>query len=306
MSPPQGTIYHVCRRVRREDFLRAAPLWQVDKNLFDAEVWRRLPGLLENLWERQLVSFAIVESIPSLVPRLFGGISFVEAQYVMKARASTSSTLPNLLFQAAMRGETPFLPPQDVAKQNAAGDLHLVNFLGNIGVVDLTDPELANFYATSNEGFLFLHSGYSYSAMWHEVWRPDHVEELKTQGMSVDRQVILPNGTVSTLMRLTAEESLAKPYARFSSLFFPPKPLFRFSAGEQQLIELAILELSDEQAAQEICLSGDAVKKRWRSIYRKVDMVKPELLSGAESSAMRRRTLLQYLRRHLEELRPYR
>lgn len=70
------------------------------------------------------------------------------------------------IFRAAMRGEEPFLSPRQVAAQNAQGTLNLMNFLGNIGVIDLTDPELANFYATSNEGYLFLHTGYSYNAMW--------------------------------------------------------------------------------------------------------------------------------------------
>jgi hypothetical protein len=300
-----GTLYHRCRRACREDIQRAAPLWKADEALFDADVWRNLPELLEDLWEHDLVSFAIIESIPSLVPRLFGGISFVHAEYVTNARASTSSTLPNFIFRAALRGETPFLSPREVAKGNAEGTLNLMNFLGNIGAIDLTDPELANFYATSNEGYLFLHSGYAYSTMWAEVCHPDHAEELKAQGMDIDRQIVLPTGQVSTLMRLTAEEALARPFARFSSLFFPPAPLFHFSHGEQRLIELALSEFSDEHAALEVHLSDDAVKKRWRSIYRKVDSVNPKLFNGAESGAMRRRTLLRYLRRHLEELRPF-
>ncbi len=281
------------------------PLWKADRCLYDADVWSNLAALLEDLWQRDLVSFAIIESIPSLTPRLFGGISFVHAEYVRQARESSSS-LSNFIFRAAMRGDRPFLSPQEVAKQNAQGTLNLMNFLGNIGVIDLTDPELANFYATSNEGYLFLHSGYSYSAMWSEVWHPDHVDELKTQGMKIDRQIALPGGEISTLMRLTGKDALANPYARFSSLFFAPKPLFGFSSGEQRLLELALLGVSDELATEELHLSDDAVKKRWRSIYRKVEMVNPEIFNGVKSGTTRRKSLLHYLSRHLEELRPYR
>jgi hypothetical protein len=300
-----AAAYHTCRRARREDIRRALPLWEHDKDLYDSEVWCNLPALLENLWERDLVSFAIIESVPSpVLPRLFGGISFVHAEFIVEARAS-SSTLPNFILGAAMRGHEPFLTPREVAKQNGHGTLNSMNFLGNIGVIDLTDPELANFYATSNEGYMFLHSGYAYSAMWHEVWNADHVTELQNQGLKIERTIPLSNGRVTTLMSITAKDAVANPYARFSGLFFPPKPLFGFSAGEQQLIELALLESSDEQAAKEIHLSDDAVKKRWRSIYRKVEMVEPELVKSAASGAMRRRTLLHYLLRHLEELRPY-
>jgi hypothetical protein len=300
-----AALYHICRRARREDIRRARPLWEPDRVLYDADVWCNLPALLEDLWDRDLVSFAIIESVPSLVPRLFGGISFVRAESVMQARAS-SSTLPSFILSAAMRGDKPLLTPREVANENVQGTLNLMNFLGNIGVIDLTDPELANFYATSNEGYMFLHSGYSYSAMWHEVWHADHVAELQTQGLKIERTIPLSNGEVSTLMSITAKDAVANPYARFSSLFFPPKPVFGFTAGEQRLIELALLESSDEQAAKEIHLSEDGVKKRWRSIYRKVEMVSPELVDGAGSGAVRRKTLLHYLRRHLEELRPYR
>lgn len=299
------TIYHQCRRARLGDLRRARPLWNADRELYDDDVWRDLPEFLEDLWERDMVTFAIVESIPGLTPRLFGSCSFVHADYVMQARQS-SSTLPNFIFRTAMRGSKPFLSPDEVAAQNARGSLNLMNFFGNIGVIDLTDSELADFYATSNEGYMLLHSGYSYSAMWAEVWHPDHVRELQTQGMRIDRQMALSTGRVSTLMRMTAEDARANPYARFSGLFFAPKPLFRFSAGEQRLIEFTLLAGTDEGAAEEMHVSQDAVKKRWRSIYSKVEMVNPRLLNAAESGAMRRRTLLLYLRRHPEELRPYR
>lgn len=69
---------------------------------------------------------------------------------------------------------------------------------------------------------------------------------------------------------------------------------------------MPLMEYSDSDATNRLHLSLDGVKKRWRSIYQKVDMIAPELLSGAESGSARRRTLLHYLRHHLEELRPYR
>lgn len=111
-----GTLYHSCRRARREDIRRTLPLWERDRDLYDADVWHNLPSLLEDLWERELVSFAIIESIPSLVPRMFGGISFVHAEYVTEALKS-SSPLTNFIFGAAIRGQKPFLTPREIAKK---------------------------------------------------------------------------------------------------------------------------------------------------------------------------------------------
>jgi hypothetical protein len=181
-----------------------------------------------------------------------------------------------------------------------------MDFFGNFGVIDLADAELANFWAVNHEGYHFSHFGYNYQAMWHEVLHPHHVAELQTQGLHIDRQLMLADGETATVLRLTAEEALADPYRRFCALFFPPKPCFHFSSGEQMLLEYALLECSDADATYGLHLSVDAVKKRWRSIYQKVDLMNPELLSGADSGSARRRSLLHYLRHHLEELRPYR
>jgi hypothetical protein len=300
-----SAIYHICRRARREDIRKTMNLWQQDEPLYDADVWRSLPALLEDLVERDLVSFAIIESGPGREPRMLGGISFVRPEYIADAR-SGRSTLPNLIMRAALRKRSPFLSPKEVAIENARGALNLMNFFGVFDVVDLMNPELASFYRTSNEGYRFFHFGYSFRSMWFDIWAPHHVEELQKQGMRTDRQLLLPSGKTSTLMRLTAEDALANPYARYSGYFFPPKPRFRFSFGEQRLLEYALLESSDEEAAKELHLSEDAIKKRWRSIYGKVEKTDPDLLVAADSGAARRRTLLRYLRQNLAELRPYR
>jgi hypothetical protein len=68
-----------------------------------------------------------------------------------------------------------------------------------------------------------------------------------------------------------------------------------------------------EKLATSLSLSPWTVKKRWAVIYERVTDVDSELLPppiacGARASsrgAERRRHLLNYLRQHLEELRPY-
>jgi hypothetical protein len=208
--------------------------------------------------------------------------------------------------QAELRNRNPFLSPKEVGEENACGELHLLTFFGNMDAIDLTEPDLANFYRTSTEGFRFFIFGHSLRAMWMEISRPHHVEELQHQGMLIDRQLPSADGRTTTLLRLTREEALANPYARFSSYFFPPRPRFAFSFGEQRLLEYALLDVADESTAEELHLSEDAIKKRWRSIYAKIETADTKLLSDVTSATGRRRSVLHYLRQHLEELRPYR
>ena len=63
------------------------------------------------------------------------------------------------------------------------------------------------------------------------------------------------------------------------------------------------MDVSDEAIVEELHVSEDAIKKRWRSIYTKIEAADPKLLSDNTSATGRRRSVLHYLRRHRKELR---
>ena len=298
------TTHHICRLAEPEDIRRTAALWEEDRPLFDEYVWARLLGLAEKLLRAGLVRLAVIESLPRREPRMLGGICFIEPEYVDEARAA-GSTLPNTVMRAALEGREPFLPPTKIAEMNTRAELHLMNLFGNINALDLRQSEMANLYEVSNRGYHFLHFGYAYRAMWVEVWPPHHVEELQNLGMQIERQMKLQTGETSTLMCLTPGQALANPYAQRSRYFFPPAPRFRFSLGEQRVLEWTMLGLADDEIAAKVHVSMDAIKKRWRSIYTKVGNVDPELLATVESGATQRKELLSYLELHLEEIRPH-
>lgn len=297
-------VHHVCRLATMEDIRKSAPLWGEDWPLFDSVVWARMPDLLDNLLQNESVRLAYIEALPNREPRLLGGISFIHPEYLDEARAK-GSTLPNTVFRAVLEHRTPFLSPKKIGKINAQCELHLMNFFGNFNDLDLTQSEMANFYEVSNQGYHFFHFGYAYRAMWAEVLPPHHVRELQNHGMQIERELSLPAGQTSTLMCLTRDVARANPYLRRSGYFFPPEPRFQFSRGEQSLLELSMLDIPDDAIANRLNVSMDAIKKRWRSIYMKLDLADPGLLADADSGTGQRRALLSYLRMHLEEIRPY-
>ena len=141
--------------------------------------------------------------------------------------------------------------------------------------------------------------------MWIEVCPPQHVVELESHGMHIERQMKLPTGETSTLLCLTRDRALENPCARRCGLFFPPAPRFHFARGEQTVLELTFQGLADDEIAARVHVSMDAVKKRWRSIYAKVANADPGLLAAVDSGVAQRRELLNYLELHLEERRPY-
>jgi hypothetical protein len=299
-----STANLVCRRAHLEDLRKAMSLCVPDQVLYDPDVWRGLPALLDDLVIRELVSLAIIQSVPDGVPRAITGISFIRPGYVAEA-LTACSTLPNAVMTAALRNRNPFLSPRELGEENARGELHLKNFFGIQDGPNLQNPDSVALHSILHEEHRFFHFGYSYRAMWIEVWPLHQVETLQNLGMRIERSKPLGGNRTATLMRINAEDAERNPHAWFSSYFFPSKPRFHFSAGEQRLLECSLLDFSDAEAAHELHLSEDGIKKRWRSIYVRVNTVDPHLLGGIHSGSAQRKCLLHYLRQHLEELRPY-
>jgi len=95
-----------------------------------------------------------------------------------------------------------------------------------------------------------------------------------------------------------------------AQLFFAPAPRIGFSTTERRVLERALLNQSDEAIARGLSTTEDAVKKTWRNIHERVDRNASYLLperhraSAGARGQEKRRHLLEYLRVHLEELRP--
>ncbi len=299
-----STANLICRRARLEDLRKTMPLWAPDHVLYYRDVWESLPVLLEDLIVRELVSLAVIRSVPDHVPRMIIGTSFIRPGYVLES-VRGCCTLPNLVMAAALSNRNPFLSPREISEGNARGTLHLMNFFGIQDPLSLQDPDSLNLHSTVHEGHRFFHLGYSVRAMWFDVWQPHQVDTLESLGMRIERRMLLTGKETASLMRFTTQDAQAEPHAWLSSYFFSPKAQFHFSPGEQRLLECSLLDLSDAEAAQELHLSEDGIKKRWRSIYVRVHAVDPHLLGGIESGSAQRKAVLHYLRQHLEELRPY-
>jgi hypothetical protein len=95
-----------------------------------------------------------------------------------------------------------------------------------------------------------------------------------------------------------------------SMLFSAPAPRIYFSAAQRRVLERALLNESDVHIAGALDISQDAVKPTWRHIYSRIGQRAPYVFPAGDSSPSgsrgqeKRRHVLDYLRAHLEELRP--
>jgi DNA-binding CsgD family transcriptional regulator len=113
-------------------------------------------------------------------------------------------------------------------------------------------------------------------------------------------------------MGLTKQEAFTHPGSNIAGLFVYTTPRFRFNRSQRVLLRHALMGETCEELATSLSISPWTVKKRWHAIYERVADVDSELLPPPIANSLyatsrgpeRRRRLLNYLRQHLEELRP--
>ena len=121
------------------------------------------------------------------------------------------------------------------------------------------------------------------------------------------------NGTENeerALFVCTAEHALAVPGSVGAILFGYHEPVLGLRPHDQELLDAALMGLTDIQLARALHLKLPTVKKRWAAVFNQIASAKPYLLPAADSGAsltrgpQKRHRLLEYLRSHPEELRP--
>jgi DNA-binding CsgD family transcriptional regulator len=127
------------------------------------------------------------------------------------------------------------------------------------------------------------------------------------------RSSMLCRLALSSASAACCPEALAHPGTNVAGLFIYTAPRFHFSRSQRALLQHALMGETCERVAASLSLSPWTVKKRWRAIYERVmdvdnELLPPPIAYGVHVSSRgeeRRRHLLNYLRQHLEELRPY-
>ena len=286
-----------------EDVRRSMHVIEQDRMIFSPDSWPRVPATLEDLVIRERILLCVFEEIQSGRIVCAGGSGFLQPDFFQSAFAAGEG-LVNAAFDCESRGRAAFLNRKQIADGNRREDLRLLNFFG-IPKVDLEQPETLEILGVITEGWTFFHKGFGLRELWNEVAEPFKVKVLLRLGAKIQQTRTLASGMSGVLFCITREMALESTPAWPGSAMLSGRPRFGFKWREQQLLELALLDHSDRDAASHLQVSAEAVKKRWRSIYTKVSRADPSLLPVDLSGADQRRFLLQGLRNNLQELRPY-
>lgn len=297
------------RPAERKDLDRNPHLREPDRPVYSPAIFQRLPDLLETLLSQRRVRMVVVEDDDrNCRARMLAGCSFVHPDSLAEALDSPEYGLLNALFKMALAGRCPFLAPKQIARANADGTLVAVDFLG---VPDLaTEPRLqkeadAAVFRTINAARHFYMSGYRVTEIWQEYSNTMARNFLQAAGFGIVRERPSGQDEPITLYRFRPKEALDSLGSAAALMSWTASPRLGLSLAEQELLELALLGYEDPEISARLTLSEDAVKKRWRAIYRRVTDAEPNLVPADATGHVRRRVLLGALQGRLEEIRPY-
>jgi hypothetical protein len=253
----------------------------------------------------------------------FSAVVFVTDEFCSQAQSKLPPYLGLAMAQQYLSRELPVLNREQVAQANAGAGLNVIVCFEGWAHDGLSAEEVLAVRAKQSESLRLGLSGYRIQEFLAYPVGEDALQWMLNAGARIRRHYssYLRNGTVFRpvlsqrpyLVGLTKREALAHPGSSVADLFVYTPPRFLFSRSQRALLQHALGGGTCETLAASLAVSRWTVKKRWHAIYERVADVDSELLpspiaDGLDASSRgteRRRHLLNYLRQHLEELRPY-
>ena len=293
---------------------------------YNKRIWRILPDMWRTLLSKGAMQLCLVANRARVVRSRtvsFSAVVFVTDEFCSQARSKLHPYFGVELAQQYLSRELAVLNREQVARANAGAGLNVIVCFEGWAHDALSAEQVLAVRAKQSEALHLLLSGYRVKEFLAYPVGEDALQWMLNAGARIrcHHSSYLPNGTVfrSILSRrpylvgLTKKEALAHPGSSLADLFIFTPPRFLFSRSQRVLLQQALGGGTCETLAASLAVSRWTVKKRWHAIYERVADVDSELLpspiaDGLEASSRgmeRRRHLLNYLRQHLEELRPY-
>ena len=310
------------RPMRSGDVLQGASLLRTHP-CFEPQ-YRKTGDALQTAWikclGREAFQAIVLEEKCGANSRMLGvGVFvFVRQVFLERAKQPPFFWLGPELAKEIVSGDDPLLSDEDVRRSNATGSLNLVAWPMSMPPEDMGRPDVANFMVSSVvEGI----RGYRIQEIVAQTPVPEEAHATMLTGLSllhrrgVQDKVGLEE--LRTIVRsphvlfLTKEAAMTRVGAWSSTMFLTPEPRIGFSRCEQLLMTEALHAGTDEELAARRCVSVSAVKKAWKSIYRRVVDAQVELgldsdhhLETGDRGKQKKQLVLGYVREHPEELRP--
>jgi hypothetical protein len=205
-------------------------------------------------------------------------------------------------------GVSAVLSRAQIATGNAGNGIDFVNMYGTWRDGIMNADQLAEAQALLGTSFVEHFAGYRFNRVLKEAIGNSRIALARATGTY--RLIAEFQESESALAVVTRESVLAAPYSVAATLYRYQAPVLRLRPAEQKLLAAALVGKTDAELSAELELSIEAIKKRWMSIFDRIDEFKPEILSRSDADSdgrgpQKRHRVVAYIRSHPEELRPF-
>ncbi len=308
------------RPVRIDELARAHEVVASgSRGIHDQATFAELPRLWRTLLnERRLEMHVFLDDLLPPAQRIQGVASgaFVGNTFADLLLAQGAPMVAQQVLQAELQGGGVILSRAQAALANSGDGVNGVGLDFAFARDDWSVPTALRWMPLLLESLRIWLDGWRLRMALRECIGRDLFLTVRAMGLPVfHRHTVsdgkrLPPARRRYLMGMTRRQSQRLPVALASLLFFNDRvPRFRFTMAEQDLLLLALGNHADDACAAQLNVSPHTVKMRWRAIFEHVAKQQPDWFPNAEShdghrGVEKRRHLLAYLARHMEEVRP--
>lgn len=245
-----------------------------------------------------------------------GSAVFVNVDFLEQHLAEPAPYLAQQILERFLAGQSPLLSRNAMAASQTSEGLHVIGIDFAFDQGNWLRPATFRWLpVVQNSAREFL-GGYRLGSYYREIFGRDLFWITRAGGIRLESDYRKgPHASVSRLpplerpylVGMNADQAKRRIGSLASTFFQAQEPQFHFSPAEQDLLLLALRNVSDEESAIVLSVSTHTIKMRWRAAFDRISQNRPDLFPphepGTPRGNERRTRLLSYLRDHMEELR---
>jgi hypothetical protein len=267
------------------------------------------------VWRQWLGSAAfqanVIESDPEIGGHRIVGCGmgvFVDRDFVDRELETPAPGLNARIVASVAAGASVVLDRDAIARGNARGGLDFVNLYGTWRDGVLDSDTVSEVQALLGKSFVESFAGFRFNRVLKEAIGQSRIDLARATGTY--RLVAEYAAEGSALFVVSPDSARAAPYSVATGMYRYEDPVLHLRPAEQALLAAALDGRTDAELSKALGLSVEAVKKRWVSLFARVEAFKPDILETMDVDSLRRgpqkrHRVVAYVRKHPEELRPY-
>jgi len=237
----------------------------------------------------------------------FGTSVLISSEFADAELANPRPDITSRVIASIHSGRSVLATSHDVARANSTDGVNVL-ILGSTARHEiLNPPDLQDTQTLSASGFVEVHAGYRIRRVFQETAAEPEKSFLR-RSLEFRRAADFPE-TGRELFLMTRESVQGLPGSLGNVLFRFREPVLRLRDSDQQLLKAALKGATDQELASGLGFTLSAVKARWRSTIARVEETMPDLVRDVVNhegrGAQKRHRVLDYVRSHPEELRPF-